>query len=236
MPISSPVEIDQRAARIAGVDRRVRLDEEAVVAGSDLGARERGDDPLRHRLADAERIADRDDEIADLERVGIAHLEHRKIVAALDAQHGEIGARIAQRDLGVELALVRQRDPHVGHVFDHVIVGHDQARRIDEDARPERLLHPLALVPAAAEEPLENRIVEQGIARRRLDPRRVDVDDRGRGLLHDRREGETHLGRALRRGLLDRVGQGGGAEEREDDGEREADQTEPPGGTRAALI
>ncbi len=56
----------------------------------------------------------------------VPHLQHGKIVAALEAEHREVGARIAQRDLGVELALVGQRHPHVGHVLDHVEVGHHQ--------------------------------------------------------------------------------------------------------------
>ena len=174
------VEIDQRAAGIAGIDRGVGLDEEAVVADADLGARERRNDALRHRLADAERIADGDDEIADLERVGIAKLEHREILAALELQHREIGARIAQHDLRLELALVGERDLHLGHALDHVIVGDDEARRIDDDARAERLLHPLVLASLAAEETAEDRIVEQRIARHRLDAGGVDVDDRGR--------------------------------------------------------
>src|SRR5208283_4664641 len=58
------VQVDEGAARIARIDRRVRLDEEAVVARADLGAGQRRYDALRHRLADAERVADGDDEVA----------------------------------------------------------------------------------------------------------------------------------------------------------------------------
>ena len=74
-----PPGVDQRAAGIAGIDRRVGLDEEAVVVDADVGARQRRDDALRHALADAERIADGDDEVADLKRVGIAEFDRRKI-------------------------------------------------------------------------------------------------------------------------------------------------------------
>ena len=77
------VQIDERAARIAGIDRRVGLNEKAVVADAGLRARESRNDALRHRLADAERIADGDDEIADFNRVGIAKLEHGECFVAL---------------------------------------------------------------------------------------------------------------------------------------------------------
>jgi hypothetical protein len=90
--------VDQRAARIARIDRRVGLDEEAVVGDADMRARQRRDDPLRHRLADAERIADRQHEIADFERIGIAELQRRERGAAvLDLQHGEVAVRRAAR-------------------------------------------------------------------------------------------------------------------------------------------
>ncbi len=75
MPTSRPVKIDQRTARIAGIDRGVGLDEELIVGDADLRARHRRDDAMRHGLADAERIADRKHDVADLERVGIAELE-----------------------------------------------------------------------------------------------------------------------------------------------------------------
>ena len=58
--------VDERAAGIAEVDRGVGLDEERIVGNADLRARERRDDSLRHRLPDAERIADREHEVADL--------------------------------------------------------------------------------------------------------------------------------------------------------------------------
>ena len=82
MPIRLPFMIDQRAAGIAGIDRGIGLDEELVVGDADLGARQRRDDAARHRLADAEGIADGEHEIADLEIVGIADLQRRQILIA----------------------------------------------------------------------------------------------------------------------------------------------------------
>src|SRR5262249_46437510 len=100
------IEIDQSAAGIARILGGVRLDEEAVVADPNLRTRERRNDALGHRLPDAERIADRNDEIADLERVRIAQFEHWETPAALEPKHREIGARVAQHDLGLKFAPV----------------------------------------------------------------------------------------------------------------------------------
>ena len=67
--------VDQRAARVAGIDRGVGLDEELIVADADLGAGHRRDDAVGHGLADAERIADREHQVADLQLVGVGEIE-----------------------------------------------------------------------------------------------------------------------------------------------------------------
>ena len=230
------VEIDQRAAGIAGIDGGVGLDEEAVVADSDLRARKRGNYALSDRLADGERVADGDDKVTDFERVRIAKLEHREIPAALEPEHREIRSRIAQHNLRLELALVGKRDFHLGHALDHVVVGDDETRGVDDHAGAQRLLHPLVLASLAAEETAEDRIVEQRIARHGLDAGGVDVHHRRRRLLYHRREREPHLRRALRRGPLDCIGEGGSAEKGGDDGERQANQTGPPAFVMRPLI
>ena len=78
MPTSLPGQIDQRAAGIAGIDRGVGLDEELIIGDADLGARQRRHDAMRHGLPDAERIADRQHQVADLQIVGIAELDGGK--------------------------------------------------------------------------------------------------------------------------------------------------------------
>jgi hypothetical protein len=67
-PASRPGHVDQRAAGIAGIDRRIGLDEELIVGDADLRARQRRDDAMRHGLADAERIADGEHHVADQQR------------------------------------------------------------------------------------------------------------------------------------------------------------------------
>ena len=66
MPARLAVGGHQRAAGIAGIDGGVGLDEELIVAGADLGARQRRDDAHGHGLADAEGIADRQHQVAHL--------------------------------------------------------------------------------------------------------------------------------------------------------------------------
>ncbi len=189
-------QVDQRAARVARIDRGIGLDEELIVGDADLRARERRDDAVRDRLADAERIADRQHHVADQKLVGVRQFQHRKLLARrLQPQHGQIGAAVLQDDLGLELALVGERDLHLVGALDDVVVGHDQARRVDDHARAERALHLLRRTVAGnAEEAAEDRIVEQRIAvLHHL--RGIDVDDRRRCPLHDRRKGQLQLAR-----------------------------------------
>src|SRR6516162_36340 len=62
----SALEVDQRPARIAWIDRRVGLDE--ILIAFDAGAAAEGaDNPGGHGLTEAKRIADGEHEIADLQ-------------------------------------------------------------------------------------------------------------------------------------------------------------------------
>ena len=68
-PDHSALGVEQRAARVAGVDRRVGLDrvgDREAVRGVDL-ALDGGDDPRRRRAVEAEGVADRDHRVADLD-------------------------------------------------------------------------------------------------------------------------------------------------------------------------
>ena len=98
----------------------------------DLGARQRRDDAAGHGLPDAERIADRQHQVADLQRVGVLELEIGEApVAAFHPQHGDVGVLVLQDDLGVELAPVGERDADLGRAahLDDVVVGDDDAVR-----------------------------------------------------------------------------------------------------------
>ena len=74
--------VDERAARVAGVDRGVGLDEGAEVGRANIGARQRGNDAAGDRLADAERVADGEHQIADLQIARIGEVQRRQRLAA----------------------------------------------------------------------------------------------------------------------------------------------------------
>ena len=78
MPIELAAAVDQRAARVAGIDRRVGLDEILVLRDADVGAAERADDAERHRLVERERIADGHHPFGDLQLRRIAPRNHRQ--------------------------------------------------------------------------------------------------------------------------------------------------------------
>ena len=196
-----PAHIDQRAARVAGIDGGVGLNKVLGIVVADAGACQRRDDAAGDGLADAEGIADGEHQVADLHPVGVVELQVGELAARpRDAQNGEVQLVVAQDDLGIELALVGERHPDLGlaAALDDVVVGDDDAVLADEDARAQRVLHPLSLrAEIAAEELLEEGVVEQrgGV----LDPlRHVDVDHGGGHLLHEGCEGELHLHLALR--------------------------------------
>jgi hypothetical protein len=102
----------------------------------DAGARQRRDDAAGHGLADAERVADRQHQVAHFQVVGIAKLERRQLaVLDGDAQHRQIGALVGKNDLGLELAPVGQRDDDLLGALDDVVVGDDDAVAAHDDAR-----------------------------------------------------------------------------------------------------
>src|SRR4029079_18338639 len=81
------VEVNQRAARIAGVDRRVSLadGERVAQAQRPLGG---ADDAAGHGLAKTERVTDRNDIVADLELAAVAKRQCRQVLRA-DLQDGK---------------------------------------------------------------------------------------------------------------------------------------------------
>src|ERR1700730_3899746 len=132
------LQIDQRASRIARIDRGVGLDE--ILIAFDAGAApERADDPRGHGLAEAERIADREDKIADLQAIGVADRNSGQTTAG-DLQQGNVGIGIAADQFRFEMAIVLGRDLDAVRVLDDVGIRHHiTLGRIDDDARAGRL-------------------------------------------------------------------------------------------------
>ncbi len=151
-------QVEERPAAVAGVDAGVGLDEVVVGAGADraaLGA----DDAHRHRVAEAEGVADGDDVLADAQRLARAERGDGQIGwGVLELEDGDVEAHVLADDLRPVLAVVGELHLHLVGVVDHVRVGHDVTLRVDQEARAERLLLldlvavalALALVPGDA--------------------------------------------------------------------------------------
>src|SRR5262245_55766771 len=112
------------------------------------------DDAGRHRAAEAEGIADRQYPIADPGAVGIAKGYIGQGRRRADLEQGQVRLLVGADDLRRIVLAVGQRDLDVGRVIDHVVVGYDVARRIDDEARAEGG-HILALVALSLPEMLE---------------------------------------------------------------------------------
>ncbi len=174
MPMQVAFCIDQGAAGVAGIDRRIGLDEVLEGVDAELIAPERADDARGHRLADAERVADGQHHVSDLQRPGVAEGDGRQLVE-LDPEHRKVGLGVGAHHLGPAPAAVAQHDLDVIGAFDHVVVGeqitlgrHDHAR-----AQPH-----LRLVARVAEEEAEPRVFAMRTALRGLAG--GDLDDRRR--------------------------------------------------------
>src|SRR5499427_3555480 len=126
------VDVEGRSAGVAFVDRGVDLDEVVIRTGPDVAAACRND-AGRHRVAEAEWIADRNHPVAST-RFAIREFHERKVVA-VNLDQGQVGVWINADDLG------RQVSPIVGDhldglgIVDHVIVGHRVAIGRNEEAR-----------------------------------------------------------------------------------------------------
>ena len=152
------VRVDQRTARVAGVDRRIGLDEgfDAELARDDaqltrLGTHDAGRDG---RLQVVGR-ADGQHPFAQTQRVGAAEGERRKVLA-LDLDERHVGRRVRADDFGIEDAAVVELHAQFGGILDDVVVGHDVAVGRDNHARAASTALLLLRFAAAVEAPLRD--------------------------------------------------------------------------------
>ncbi len=121
------LEIQQRPAAIAGIDRRIGLHEilePHAFAQLQITPPFGADDAERDRVAQTKRAADGQHKVADVGFIAVAD-PRRSQARFVDLQHGNIGRRIRQHLLGVDLAAVGQLDFDAFRrgPFDHVPVG-----------------------------------------------------------------------------------------------------------------
>jgi hypothetical protein len=177
------LDVEERAAGVARVDRGVGLDE---VGESALLVAERAADGAhharRHRVREAEGVADRDHRLADHQVRRAAEGDVGEVAARLHAQHGQVRVGVGAHQLGVELAPVGERHMDAARAHDDVHVGDDGAVGVDDHARAEaRRLEALGpRIQEVAEELLEERVPGEVEGRAPLldDLLGRDVDDR----------------------------------------------------------
>jgi hypothetical protein len=85
-------------------------------------------------LLQAEGRADGQHAVAHLEAVRVNELNGRQ-VPGVDAQHRDVGHRVAAQHLGRELAAVAELDDHLARVAHHMRIGQDQAIGNHDEAR-----------------------------------------------------------------------------------------------------
>src|SRR6185436_2309003 len=122
--------VEERAAGVARVDRRVGLDDAVdleAVRRLDRAAGRRHD-AGRERALEPERVADRDRRIAHLDRARRAERERRQLVRApLDLEQRQVGGLVAAEDRRVDDVLVGELHGDLRGAGDDVRVREDRA-------------------------------------------------------------------------------------------------------------
>ena len=127
--------VDQGAARVSGVDGGVRLDEVLVVLDPEVAASGRTDNAHRYCLSDAERITDRQDDIADFDVVRVTQRQHWEITCR-DLENGDVRLRIRPDQIRFEAPFIREVNIDFVSTFDDVVIRNDITLLTDDDARP----------------------------------------------------------------------------------------------------
>src|SRR3954453_21520748 len=173
--------VEQRATRVAVVDRGVGLDrarDREVVRRVDRPV-EGTDDAGRHGSLEAERAADGDDAVADLHVVRVGERDRVQLqLRRVDLDDRDIGRAVGADDLRARGLGVGERDLDRRRAVDDVLVRGDVAVGVDHEARALGL----RLLPAAVAA-----VARTAEARRRRAGGRahLDVDDAVLRLLVD---------------------------------------------------
>src|SRR4029077_6467267 len=134
-----PRAVEQRAPRVAGIDRGVGLDDAADRRPRfrlDLAA-ERADHPRRQALVEAERVADGEDALAHLQPFRVAERQRRQLPGRrIDLEDGQMPLGGDADELRVPGGAVGER--HLGGVRagNNVVVGDDVPLAVPDEAGP----------------------------------------------------------------------------------------------------
>ena len=132
-----PVEIEQRAAAVAGVDRGIRLDHRAdlILVEAFNAPPQRADDARRHRPRLVEGAADGDHFLTDEQRVRIGERERAELFRReVNLDDGEVGIEVDADDFTAHNRAVDEVDFYPRRAFDNVRVGNDVPFGVDHKA------------------------------------------------------------------------------------------------------
>ena len=131
--------IDQRAAGIPRVDRRIGLDKVLVAKALQTTAANRRDNARSHGLAETKWIADRHHEITDAQIFAISEGQCGQ-TGGLNLDHRDIGIGIRTNRLRFKRAAIAKDHGDLIGTLDHMVIGQDQAALgIHDHARAQRL-------------------------------------------------------------------------------------------------
>src|SRR5438094_472227 len=139
--------VEQRAARVSGIDGGVGLDDvaDAPPARRAQLAPERAHHPRGEGMVEAERVTDRVDVLADQQRARSGGRQRRQVLARrADLQHGQVLLGCGADHARLPLRLVRERHREGVALLDHVEVRDHVTLAVPDEAaaRPRRdLLH-----------------------------------------------------------------------------------------------
>ena len=124
-PNDMPLGVEERAAGVARVERRVGLDHpfDRPPRRAAQRAAKRAHDPGGDRAHEPKGRADRDRVVPNFEGVRIAQLGVRERRGGGDLEHREIGRGVGADHVGHDGAAILQRDLDRGGPLDHVMVG-----------------------------------------------------------------------------------------------------------------
>jgi hypothetical protein len=127
---------NERAARIAGIERGIGLDhvlDQAPGARAQRAA-ERRDHAGCHRRFEAERIADRDNELSSMQSFGIAESRRWQMLRRRRAQQRKIGIGIFADQPRANVQTIGGRKTKLAIALHDVAVRQHQPVRRDDDA------------------------------------------------------------------------------------------------------
>jgi len=138
IPHQVTFDVDQRAARVPGVDAGVGLDKVPVdlLVGEGHVPLQGTDDPLGDGPLIAEGVADGEDRLAEHQVGRGADRDRGERAARVDLEDGEVHFLVGLDHPGRQVGAVEEVDLEPLHLVDDMVVGDDEPPAIDDDTGP----------------------------------------------------------------------------------------------------